>query len=97
VLLIERGPGRAFVGGRCVDVAPGSTVYVPPNVWHGVENGEEGMELVWIVTPPGLEHFFRSVGSAPGTPPPALSPDEVARLGRLHGTVFAPPGPACGR
>jgi hypothetical protein len=43
---------------------------------------------MWIVTPPGLEGFFREVGSSPGTPLKQLSPAEMEEIGRKHGTSF---------
>jgi len=74
--------------GKIVDVAPGSTVYIPHGTWHAVENTGDPIHLLWVVTPPGLEEFFRGVGSPPGEPLKKLTPEEAAEIGRQHGTTY---------
>jgi mannose-6-phosphate isomerase-like protein (cupin superfamily) len=88
VLVIQKGRAVAVLGDRRVSVEAGATVFVPRGVWHGVENTGQPIELMWIVTPPGLEGFFREVGSSPGTPLKQLSPAEMEEIGRKHGTSF---------
>jgi mannose-6-phosphate isomerase-like protein (cupin superfamily) len=91
VLRIEQGHGRAVLGDRRVEVGPGTTVFVPRGTWHGVENTGEALHLVWVVTPPGLEGFFRAIGAAPGEPLKQLTPAQMAEIGRQHGTTFQGP------
>ena len=91
VLIIEDGHAHAMLDGKVVDVGPGSAVYVPRGTWHGVESAGEPIHLWWVVTPPGLEDFFRATGSAPGTPVKRLTPADIAEIGHQHGTVFRPP------
>ena len=91
VLIIEGGHAHAMLDGKEVDVGPGSAVYVPRGTWHGVESAGEPIHLWWVVTPPGLEDFFRATGSPSGTPVKKLTPAEIAEIGRQHGTVFRPP------
>lgn len=88
VLVIERGHARAVIEGQRIEVSRGSTVFVPRGTWHAVENTGEPIELMWVVTPPGLEGFFRGVGSPPGEPIKHLSPAEMQEIGRQHGTTF---------
>lgn len=88
VLLIQEGHAHAVLEGQTIEVSPGSTVFVPRGTWHAVENTGNPIRLIWIVTPPGLEDFFRGVGSAPDQPLKKLSPGEVQEIGRQHGTTF---------
>lgn len=88
ILLIQEGRGFAILDDQRTPIAKGSTIYVPRGFWHGFENPEIAMDLVWIVTPPGLETFFREVGSAPGAPPKALTREQFRAIGEKHGTIF---------
>ena len=82
---------RRVLGERRVEVGPGATVFVPRGTWHGVENTGEALHLVWVVTPPGLEGFFRAIGAAPGEALKQLTPAQLAEIGRQHGTTFQGP------
>jgi hypothetical protein len=48
----------------------------------------EAVDLLWLVTPPGLENYFRETGAPPGAPPKALTPAQVDEIGRKHGVRF---------
>ena len=85
VLVVQRGTGLVLVDGRKLAVEPGATAFVPAGVWHGVENAAE-LEILWIVSPPGLEDFFRETAGR------TLTRDQMAEIARKHGTVFSPPG-----
>jgi hypothetical protein len=56
--------------------------------WHGFENPDSTLDLVWIVTPPGLEAFFREIGNPPGSPPKTLTREQFREIGQKHGTIF---------
>jgi quercetin dioxygenase-like cupin family protein len=88
VLFVHAGGGVAVVGGQRKEVGRGDTVFVPHGVWHGVESRGEAMELLWVVTPPGLEDFFRETGSPPGAAPKALTPAQLEDVSRKHGVRF---------
>jgi quercetin dioxygenase-like cupin family protein len=88
ILLIQEGRGFAILDDQRTPIAKGSTIFVPKGFWHGFENPEIAMDLVWIVTPPGLEAFFREVGGAPGAPPKALTREQFRAIGEKHGTIF---------
>jgi len=89
VLFIQEGGGTAILGEARKTVEAGTIIYIPRGVWHGVENPNE-MDLLWVVTPPGLEGFFREVGTSPGTPPRTLTPEQLNDIARKHGTRFKP-------
>lgn len=88
ILLIQEGRGFAILDDQRAAIAKGSTIFVPKGFWHGFQNPDSSMDLVWIVTPPGLEAFFREIGSAPGAPPKSLTREEFRAIGQNHGTVF---------
>lgn len=92
VLFVHRGEGYAVLPDKRITIGPGSTVHVPPGVWHGIENGTGGpMELVWFIAPPGLEGMFREIGTAPGVEPEPLSDSEFRRIVRRHGMRLGGP------
>lgn len=93
ILWVQDGSGTAIVGETRKAVERGSFVYVPQGVWHGIENPGGEMRLLWIVCPPGLEGFFREVGSLPGAELRKLTPEQLNDIARKHGTSFKAPSP----
>ena len=69
-------------------IEKGSSIFIPKNAWHGFENNDRELLLLWIATPPGLEGFFREVASLPGAPPRSLSKEHVNQIARKYGTEF---------
>ena len=85
ILFLHEGARTVVVGDATKMVAKGTTVYIPHGVWHGVMSANDEAQVVWIVSPPGLEEFFREVGTAPGIPPRALTLERLADIRRKHG------------
>jgi mannose-6-phosphate isomerase-like protein (cupin superfamily) len=85
VLFVLEGGGFAVFGGTRTPIEKGSAVYIPRGVWHGVENPDRELLLLWVVAPPGLEAFFREVASAPGAAPKQLSREQLNEIARKHG------------
>ena len=90
LLFIHKGGGTATIGDNTSVISEGDTIYVPHGTWHGVKTGDDGIAILWVVTPPGLESFFREIGSPKGTAPKALTPAQIDEIGRKHGTRFKP-------
>ncbi len=88
VLFVHEGRGVAVLDGQRKEVGEGDTVFIPHGVWHGVESRGGAVELLWVVTPPGLEGFFRETGTAAGAPPTVLTPAQLEDIGRKHGVIF---------
>lgn len=84
VLIVQKGNGTVLVNGRRLPVDPGAIAFVPAGAWHGVENAAE-LEILWIVSPPGLDDFFRETAGRP------MTRDQMAEIARKHGTIFSPP------
>ena len=83
VLRIEAGAGWATLGDERERLETGATLYIPPGVWHGIENpGPAPLKLLWIISPPGLERMFRAIGTADGEVPAPLYDTEFAEIVR---------------
>ncbi len=91
ILFIHRGSGHGRVGDSVAELQEGSTMFVPAGVWHGVENSDEVMELLWYVTPGGLDEFFRDLDSATVAGTQKLTPEEVEEIAHKHGDSYKPP------
>ena len=67
-------------------IEKGGTIFIPKGSWHGFENPDSELLLLWIVVPAGLEDFFREIASPPGAPPKQLSAEQVLDIRhRLEG------------
>ncbi len=90
ILFVQSGAGVGVLGEGRTPVEAGATIFIPHGVWHGVENPEGAVSLVWVVSPPGLESFFRESGSPPGAEPKTLSREQVDDIRRKHGMRVKP-------
>ena len=89
ILVVQEGGGIAIMGESRRPIEKGTTIFIPKGVWHGVENTGD-THLLWIVTPPGLEGFFREASSVPGKAGKPLTLEQRNEIARKHGTTFKP-------
>ncbi len=85
-----RGRGRVLVNGASHPLVPGTACFLGHDVRHEILNeGDEDLVMLWIVSPPGLEHFFEAIGRPrrPGEPAPApfARPADVVAIERSLG------------
>ena len=66
----------------------GGTIFIPKNSWHGFENPDHELLLLWVVTPAGLDGFFRDTCSPSGVPPKQLTRERINEIARKYGTEF---------
>jgi quercetin dioxygenase-like cupin family protein len=66
----------------------GGTIVIPRTTWHGFENPDHELLLLWTVSPAGLDAFFRDTCSPPGLPAKRLSRDQIRAIARKHDTEF---------
>lgn len=66
----------------------GATIFIPKNSWHGFENPDHEVLLLWIMTPVGLDGFFRETCSAPGAPPKQLTREQIREIALKYGIEF---------
>ena len=88
VLFVLEGTGFGMLGDARMPVEKGSAIYIPKGVWHGVENPDSELLLLWVVAPPGVEVFFREVASASGVSPRQLTREQLNEIAQKHGIQF---------
>jgi quercetin dioxygenase-like cupin family protein len=44
-------------------IEKGASIFIPKNTWHGFENADSELVLLWMVAPPGLECLFREIAT----------------------------------
>ena len=86
--LVLQGRGAVWLAEEMHSIEAGSFIFIPRMTWHAFENREQELLLLWLVTPPGLEAFFRETCSPPGAPPKGLSREQIREAARRHGTEF---------
>jgi len=85
-----RGRGRVTVNGASHPLVPGTACFLGYDVKHEIHNdGAEDLVMLWVISPPGLEHFFEAIGRprAAGDPAPAPfeRPHDVVAIERRMG------------
>jgi quercetin dioxygenase-like cupin family protein len=66
----------------------GATIFIPKNTWHGFANPDHELLLLWVVSPAGLDGFFRDTCSPPGVPPRQLTRQQINEIARKYATEF---------
>jgi quercetin dioxygenase-like cupin family protein len=66
----------------------GGTIFIPRNSWHGFANPDHELLLLWIMSPAGLDGFFRETCSPPGVPPKQLTREQIQEIAHKYGTEF---------
>lgn len=77
ILFVHKGSGMAIIDGDTTDIEEGATMFIPPGTWHGSENPNDSMDILFMVTPQGLEKLFRGIGSPPGIPLKELTQQQM--------------------
>ncbi len=85
-----RGRGHVLIDGARHPLVPGTACFLGPDVKHEIVNdGDDGLVMLWVVAPPGLEGFFEAIGRPrqPGQPAPAPfdRPADVIAIERAMG------------
>jgi quercetin dioxygenase-like cupin family protein len=93
-----QGRGRVMVDGVGHPLVPGTACFLGYDVTHEIVNeGDEDLVMLWVITPPGLEDFFRAIGRPRqvGEPAPApfARPDDVVAIERAMGMQNTRPWP----
>jgi len=66
----------------------GATIFIPRNTWHGFENPDHELLVQWVVTPAGLDGFFRDTCNPVGVAPRQLTREQIRELARKYDTEF---------
>lgn len=66
----------------------GATIFIPKNTWHGFENSQHELLLLWVVTPAGLDGFFRKTCSPVNAPAKKLTREQISEIAKRYDTEF---------
>ena len=66
----------------------GGSIFIPRNSWHGFANPDHELLLLWIVSPAGLDGFFRDTCNPPGVPPKQFTREQLKAIALKYGTEF---------
>lgn len=83
ILFAHQGTGFAIINGDTIKIKKGTTLFIPPGTWHGIENPDDSMSILYVTTPPGLEKLFRGFGSPPGVPLKKLTEQQMDSIERV--------------
>ena len=74
------GNGTILLEEERVPIEKGATIFIPKGSWHGFENPDSELFLLWAAAPTGQEEFFRAISSKPGEPAKNLSREQVLAI-----------------
>lgn len=67
----------------------GASIFIPRNSWHGFSNPDHELLLLWVVTPAGLDGFFRETCNPPGIPPKQFTKEQIREIAlKKYATEF---------
>jgi quercetin dioxygenase-like cupin family protein len=66
----------------------GGIIFIPRNSWHGFSNPDHELLLLWIMSPAGLDGFFRETCNPPGVPPKQFTREQIREIALKYGTEF---------
>jgi quercetin dioxygenase-like cupin family protein len=88
VLYVLEGSGTLILDDVRHSIGKGATLFVPKNTWHGFENADRELLLLWVVAPPGLDAFFREVATRPGAPATPRTKEQLNEIARKYAMEF---------
>lgn len=83
VFFVKSGIGKLIIENDTILVKEGDAIYVPPGHWHGFENDEDSLYIIFVVTPPGLEDYFRETETNKG-----LTSEQRDEISRKHDQIL---------
>lgn len=81
-------------GGACIlndvphAVSAGASIFIPRNSWHGFKTSTDDLVVLWIMSPGGLDGFFRETCSAPGAAPKDLDAGQIRQIALKYQIEF---------
>ena len=85
-----RGRGHVMVDGKRHELVPGTACFLGYDVKHEIVNDStDDLVMMWVITPHGLENFFKSIGRpravGDAAPEPFARPTDVVAIERSLG------------
>lgn len=85
IIFIHEGNAFLTLGDKRVEAEPGTTMYIPPGTWHGVESADPKQTTMLFIFPrTEIADFFREVGYKKGEKPPKLTGEDWQRILKKH-------------
>jgi quercetin dioxygenase-like cupin family protein len=66
----------------------GGTIFIPRNSWHGFANPDHELLLLWLMSPAGLDGFFRETCNPPGVAPKKFTREQIREIALKYATEF---------
>ena len=85
---VLEGSGSFILNDVHIPFEKGGAIFIPRNSWHGFVNPDRELLLLWVVTPTGLEAFFRETCSPPGVAPKKWTKEQINEIARKYATEF---------
>jgi quercetin dioxygenase-like cupin family protein len=85
---VLEGGGTFILNDQPHTFEKGGTIFIPKNTWHGFANPDRELLLLWIVTPTGLDGFFRETCNPPGASKRQLTKEQINEIARKYATEF---------
>ena len=85
---VVEGSGTFTLNDEPCPLEKGATIFIPKLSWHGFANPDHELLLLWIVSPSGLDGFFRETCSPPGVPPKNRTHQQINEIARNYATEF---------
>jgi quercetin dioxygenase-like cupin family protein len=85
---VLEGGGTVLLNDARHSFDKGGTIFIPKNAWHGFENPDRELLLLWAMAPAGLDGFFRETCTPPGSPPKHLTHEQIKEIALKYGTEF---------
>jgi len=87
--LVLEGSGMFVLNDVQHSFEKGGTIFIPRNSWHGFENPDHELLLLWLVSPAGLDGFFRDTCTPPGVPSKQLTREQIKEIAlKKYATEF---------
>jgi len=85
---ILEGSGTFILDDARIPFEKDGTIFIPKNSWHGFANPDQELLLLWIVTPAGLDSFFRETCSPPDVAPKKWTKEQINEIARKYATEY---------
>lgn len=85
---VVSGGGAVSLNEQPHTISQGSAVSIAPDTWHAFENPDQELLLLWMVTPPGLENFFRETCDHPAEAKKRLTREQIRAIALKYDVEF---------
>jgi mannose-6-phosphate isomerase-like protein (cupin superfamily) len=80
IAFVLDGSGFVTLEDERLPIQKNATVFIPKGCWHGFENPDSELFVIWAASPTGQEEFFRAISWRPDEPAKNLSREEVLAI-----------------